>query len=91
VAAGALVAILYVVYIAPALLAEILVDGILVTGLYRKLKGIEQRYWLRAAVRRTLLPALIAAALFSLTGYALQRAAPKAKSIGEVWKHFMAD
>lgn len=89
--AGALIAILYVVYVAPALLAEILVDGVLVAGLYRKLKGIEQRHWLRAAVRKTILPALIAALLFSLAGYALQRAAPKARSIGEVWNEMMED
>ena len=89
--AGALIAILYVVYVAPALLAEILVDGVLVAGLYRKLKGIEQRHWLRAAVRKTILPALIAALLFSLGGYALQRVAPKASSIGEVWKEVSKD
>lgn len=85
--AGALLAVFYVVYIAPALLAEILVDGVLVAGLYRELKGVEQRHWLRAAVRKTLLPALIAATLFSVGGYALQRAAPKARSVGEVLEH----
>lgn len=89
--AGALVAVFYVVYIAPALLAEILVDGALVAGLYRELKGVEQRHWLRAAVRKTLPPALIAAALFSAGGYALQRAAPKARSVGEVWQYLMED
>ena len=89
--AGSLIAILYVVYVAPALLAEILVDGVLLAGLYRKLKGVEQRHWLRAAVRKTILPALIAALLFSLAGYALQKAAPKASSIGEVWKEVMSD
>jgi hypothetical protein len=89
--AGALIAILYVVYVAPALLAEILVDGVLVAGLYKKLKGVEQRHWLRAAVRKTILPALIAALLFSLAGYALQKAAPKARSIGEVWREVMKD
>ena len=89
--AGALLAVFYVVYVAPALLAEILVDGVLVAGLYRKLKGVEQRHWLRSAVRKTLLPALIAAALFSLGGYFLQRAAPKARSVGEVWKHVTED
>ena len=89
--AGALIAVLYVVYIAPALLAEILVDGVLVAGLYRELKGVEQRHWLRSAVRKTLLPALIAAALFSAGGYALQRATPKARSVGEVWKYLTKD
>ena len=89
--AGAFIAILYVVYVAPALLAEILVDGVLVAGLYRKIKGVEQRHWLRAAVRQTIIPALMAALLFSVAGYALQRAAPKAHSIGEVWKYVMED
>lgn len=89
--AGALLAVFYVIYIAPALLAEILVDGVLVAGLYREMKGIEQRHWLRTAVRKTLLPALIAAALFSAGGYALQRAAPKARSVGEVLKHLTED
>jgi hypothetical protein len=89
--AGALLAVFYVVYIAPALLAEILVDGVLVAGLYRELKGVEQRHWLRTAVRKTLLPALIAAALFSAGGYALQRAAPKARSVGEVLKYLTED
>jgi hypothetical protein len=89
--AGAFLASLYVVYVAPALLAEILVDGILVTGLYKKMKGIEQRHWLRAAVRKTLMPALITATLFSVAGWALQRAAPKAQSIGEAWKQMMED
>jgi hypothetical protein len=83
---GGLIATLYVVYIAPALLAEILIDGVLLTGLYKKLKGIEQRYWLWTAVRKTLLPALIAALFFSVAGYAMQKAAPQARSVGEVWK-----
>lgn len=86
---GGLIASLYVVYVAPVLLAEILVDGILVTGLYKKLKGIEQRHWLWSAVRRTLLPALLAAIFFSLAGYAMQKAAPEARSVGEVWKQIV--
>ena len=84
---GGLVASLYVVYIAPALLAEILIDGVLLVGLYRRVKQIEQRHWLRAAVRRTLLPALLCAMCFALAGYAMQKAVPDAHSIGDVWKH----
>ena len=84
---GGLLAALYVIYVAPALLAEILVDGVLVTGLYSQLKKVEQRHWLRAAVRRTLLPAILATILFTVAGYAMQKAVPAAHSIGEVWKH----
>jgi uncharacterized membrane-anchored protein len=68
------------------LLGEILVDGVLVTGLYRRVKHIEQRHWWRAAVRRTLLPALLVAMLFTVAGYAMQKAVPEAHSIGDVWK-----
>ena len=86
---GGLIASLYVIYIAPALLAEILVDGALVTGLYRRVKHIEQRHWLRAAVRRTLLPALLVALFFTIAGYALQKAIPEAHTMGEIWNHLM--
>lgn len=84
---GGLIASLYVIYIAPALLAEILVDGVLVAGLYRRVKRIEQRYWLRAALRRTFLPALLVAIFFAVAGFAMQQAIPEAHSIGEVWKY----
>ena len=82
---GGLIASFYIIYIAPGLLAEVLVDGALVAGLYKRVKHIEQGNWLRAAVRRTVVPAILAALFFTLAGYALQRAAPHARSIGEVW------
>ncbi|HEV2827859.1 MAG TPA: hypothetical protein VGW76_09660 [Pyrinomonadaceae bacterium] len=84
--AGAL-ACFYVIYIAPALLAEILVDGVLVAGLYRRVRNIEQRHWLLAAVRRTLAPAMLAAVFFAFAGWGLQKAVPEAHTIGQVWKH----
>jgi hypothetical protein len=84
---GGLIASFYIIYIAPALLAEILVDGALVAGLYKRVKHIEQRHWLRAAVRRTLVPALLVALCFTVAGYALQKAVPEASTIGEVWNH----
>lgn len=86
---GGLIATFYIIYIAPVLLAEILVDGALVAGLYRRVKRIEQRHWLRAAVRRTLLPALLVALFFTVAGYALQKAIPEAHTMGEAWNHFM--
>jgi hypothetical protein len=86
---GGLIASFYIIYIAPALLAEILVDGALVAGLYKRVKHIEQRHWLRSAVRRTLLPAVLVATFFTLAGYTLQKAVPEAHTIGEVWKHIV--
>lgn len=84
---GAAIAAFYVVYIAPALLAEILLDGVLLAGLYERVKTIEHRHWLRSALRRTAVPAVVIVVFFAIAGYALQRAAPEARSIGEVWKH----
>ena len=84
---GAVIAAFYVVYIAPVLLAEILLDGVLLAGLYKQVKSIEHRHWLRSALRRTALPAGIVVVFFTIAGYAMQRAAPEAHSIGEIWKH----
>jgi hypothetical protein len=84
--AGVLFLMFYVVYVAPVFLAEILVDALLLAGLYKRLKGIEPRHWLRSAVRRTLLPAMLAVALFIAAGYLMGRVAPEARSIGEFWR-----
>jgi hypothetical protein len=86
---GGLVASLYVIYIAPALLAEILVDGALVAGLYRRVKHIEPGNWMQTAFRKTFVPALISAVFFTVAGVALQKAVPTALSIGDVWRHLM--
>jgi hypothetical protein len=80
---GSVVAMFYVVYAAPALLAEIALDAALVTGIYRKLRKQDARYWLASALRRTWMPAAIVAVCVSLVGVALQWAAPSARSIGE--------
>ena len=87
-----LLASLYVVYAAPTLLAELLVEGILLSGLYRGMKkGAQQGDWLRAVVRRTWLPVLLTLTLFAAAGYLLQRAAPRAHSIGEAWRAVGSD
>ncbi|HEX8720497.1 MAG TPA: hypothetical protein VF736_07705 [Pyrinomonadaceae bacterium] len=89
--AGTLAA-LYVVYAAPVLLAEILVEGVLLSGLYRGVKRARRGGdWLRAAVRRTWLPVLLTLLTFSAAGYLLQRAAPRARSIGEAWRVVTSD
>ena len=90
IAAGVLAA-LYVVYAAPALLAEILVEGVLLSGLYRGMKRAGGGNWLRAVVRRTWLPVLLTLASFAAAGYLLQRAAPRARSIGEAWRMVGSD
>ena len=83
---GALIASLYIIYIAPLLLAEILIDGVLLVGLYKRVKHIDQQHWLRTAVRRTIIPVLLIAMFFSIAGFAMQRVVPDAHSIGDLWK-----
>ncbi|MDF1504344.1 hypothetical protein [Roseisolibacter sp. H3M3-2] len=72
----------YVVYAAPALFAELLLDAGLAVGLYGRLARAERRGWLGTAVRGTLAPACVAAVLLGVAGFALQRLAPGAVSIG---------
>jgi uncharacterized membrane protein len=85
-ALGGLIAILYVVYAAPVLLAEVALDAVLVTGLYRKLRREDARHWLDSAVRRTWAPALVAGLFLMVAGIAIQWALPAADSIGDVWR-----
>ena len=83
-ALGAVIAMLYVVYAAPALLAEVALDAALVTGIYRKVRQQDLRHWLYSAVRSTAIPAVIVAVCVALAGAALQWAVPTALSIGDV-------
>jgi hypothetical protein len=89
--AAGVCASLYVVYAAPLLLAEILVEGVLLSGLYRGMKRARDGDWLGAALRRTWLPVLLTLVMFASAGYLLQRAAPRARSIGEAWKMVSSD
>lgn len=83
-ALGLALASLYVVYIAPMLFAEVLVDGALSVALYRHLKGQEPRHWLVGTLRRTALPFAATAVLLALLGAALTAQAPGAHSLGQV-------
>lgn len=77
----------YIVFIAPTFLAEILLDGVLISALYGRLKNIERRYWLESALRHTWIPVAIVFFVFLITGWVFQAYAPEAKSIGGVWEH----
>jgi len=86
VAAVVLGAAFYVIYLAPLLLAEVLVDGVLLVAFYKRLKGPEPEHWALCAVRRTWIPAIIVAVTFFFAGVIFQSLAPDARSIGGVWK-----
>jgi hypothetical protein len=90
---AALVAVLlfatfYIVYLAPALFAELLVDGALSASLYRRMRGLRTRHWLESALRRTAVPFAVTALGLALIGYALHAYAPEAHTLGEVMRHF---
>lgn len=79
-----LVAVVYVVYAAPVLLAEVALDAALFGALYRRLRRDEQRHWSRGLLRATWVPALVIVLSAVGVGYFLQRAVPGARSIGGV-------
>lgn len=74
----------YVVYMAPALFAELLVDSAFSYALYNRLRGEQGGYWLTAALRRTALPFALTAVFLCAVGFGLATVAPGAHSIGEV-------
>ena len=83
VAAGAgVVACAYVIWSAPMLLAELVVDGLLIAGLHRHWRNRPPADWWSGAVRRTWIPALVVALFFSGSGFALEKLSPGAPSIG---------
>lgn len=74
---------LFVVYSAPVLFAELLVDGLLSASLYRRLRGLDRHHWLQTALRRTALPFIFAAISVSAIGACLSWYTPGAQSIGQ--------
>lgn len=75
---------LWIVYSAPVLFAELLLDGMLAASLYHRLRGLETQHWLETAVRRTWVPFLITALIVSASGWGMKLYAPHAHSVGEV-------
>lgn len=78
---------LWVVYSAPVLFAELLVDGVLAAKLYRRLRGVEPQHWLETAVRRTVWPFMLTALILVAAGWGMQVYAPEAHTLGEVIAH----
>jgi uncharacterized membrane protein YgcG len=81
---GLALASFYVVAIAPTLMAELLLDGMLSYSLYRRLRGVERGHWFLTAVRRTALPFALTGVFLAGVGWAMAQHAPHARSIGEV-------
>jgi hypothetical protein len=88
--ASAVVAGAYVVFVAPELLAEVLLDGVLAGALYRRLRRLDRRHWLESAIARTWLPIAVVAVFFMIAGAVCHWYAPEASTLSGVWRHFCA-
>lgn len=78
---------LFIIYSAPALLAELLLDGVLAASLYRRLRRLETGHWLETAVRRTVIPFALTALVAAASGWGMTIYVPEACSIGDVMAH----
>jgi hypothetical protein len=73
-----------IVYSAPSLFAELLLDSALSATLYSRLAKMESGYWLQTAIRRTWATFLVTAIVLAIAGWGMNHYAPDAKSLGEV-------
>ena len=89
-AVAGLIAVASIVWAAPTLLAEVLVDALIVSSVSRHLADSERRDWTTMAIRRTWIPAAIVIIALVVGGWALQQAAPEATSIGPALKSLSA-
>lgn len=90
IAIGIALSSLYVVYLAPILFAEVLVDGALSYALLRHLRGQDPQHWLSSTFRRTVVPFATTAVFLIAVGAGMAAYVPGAKSVGEVVEHASA-
>jgi hypothetical protein len=79
--------VISVIALAPELLAEVFLDGVLSAALYRRLRRIERGHWIKTVFARTRAPFLWALLFFAFIGVLAQHYAPEATSIGGVVIH----
>jgi hypothetical protein len=71
---------------ADSLLAEVLLDAVLIAAFYHRLRRLQPRWWLAGAVRQTRGPVIGAIIFLMIFGLTAHHFVPAAKSIGGVWK-----
>jgi len=79
-----LLASVWVVWSAPVLMAELLVDAAIVGGLYRRMQGMGAQGWWRLCLSHTFWPLLGLVVLFAALGWGAQQLAPEAVSLMQV-------
>lgn len=86
---GALLAVFWVILIAPALLAELALDAALSAGLYRRLKRPPHgEHWLSTTLRHTGKPFVAATISLLIAGALMNLLVPDATSLGEFLAHY---
>lgn len=82
--ATALLASVWVVWSAPVLMAELLVDAAIVGGLYRRMQGMGAQGWWRLCLSHTFWPLLGLVVFFAVLGWGAQQLAPEAVNLMQV-------
>jgi hypothetical protein len=79
--------LIWVLSMAPVFLAEIVLDGMLIAALYKRLRQTDSACWLHAAVRRTWAPFLLTAIIAGIVGTLLHWRSPEAETLGYFLLH----
>lgn len=87
---GGVVALGFVVYSSPLLLAEVLLDVAVVGALYRKNQRHERGHWAAGVLSRTYKPTLVLAFFAAIFGFATQSLAPEQHTLGGVLEAYDA-
>lgn len=88
---GGVIALGFVVYSSPLMLAEVLLDVAVVGALYRKNQRHERGHWAAGVLRRTYKPALVLAFFAAVFGFAVQSLAPEQRTLGAVLEAHAAE
>lgn len=86
-ALGGAIAVGYVIYIAPTLIAEVAVNGAVASKVYHGMQKRDHSFWTEEIFKRTIVSGVVVIVCAVVAGYALNRIAPEAWSIGDVWSH----
>lgn len=85
---GAVMAIGGLIVHAEVLLAEVLLDVLLVSALNKRLHKLDERWWLSGVMGQTVGPVVITMAFLMAAGYLMQLYAPEADTVGDVWRRW---
>jgi hypothetical protein len=85
---GVFVALGGLIVQAEVILAEVLLDAVLISALSKRLKHLEPRWWLDGVLRQTVWPVVWTMVFLIATGFLMAHYAPGADSVGDVWRHW---